>query len=71
MPKARVQPGKKRLQFDFTTAMVERIDRCQERLGAASKNEVIRRALSLLDRCLDDELYIQNDSGEMQQLKVI
>ena len=41
---------KRRLQFDFSEEAVQRLDFLVEELDAASRAEVIRRALELLDQ---------------------
>jgi len=71
MPKAIIQPGKKRVQFDFTERMMEQVERCQETLLAGSKAEIVRRAISLLHRCLHEGLYIKGKDGTFVKLEVL
>ena len=58
----------KRLKFDFAPEAVESLDRLVSDLGAASRAEVIRRALRLMQRAVDAEreggmLVIQESDG--------
>lgn len=71
MPTAPVKPGKKRLQFDFNEQMMESVNRCQEKLGAGSKAEVVRRAIRLLEMCLDQKLRVVGDDGVVRGIEVI
>jgi len=42
-----------RIQFDFTTTGVERLDSLMDDIGATTRAEVIRRALNLYIECLE------------------
>ncbi len=41
--------GKTRLQFDFTSEAVDRLDELKNRINAPTKAEVVRRSLRLFD----------------------
>ncbi len=66
--------GKKtRLQFDFTPEQVDRIERIGERLEAASRAEVVRRALRVLERLTDEteagrRIVLRGDDGDDEVL---
>jgi len=64
--------NKQRLQFDFTDEMVERIDRCKDRMEDGSRAEVVRRALALMQLCLDEELLTKDpEDGVIRKVKMI
>ena len=47
---------KTRIQFDFTDEQLARLDGLVQRMGAASRAEVVRRALHLMDVAQSGEL---------------
>ena len=49
------------MQFDFVDVAVRQLDEIVEETGAASRAEVVRRALGLFKRALD----AQNDGGSV------
>jgi len=71
MPKQQVVEGKKRIQFDFTDGMMERLKYCREKLDAISYAEVMRRALKFLEKALDDKMYEKDENGDFRLIKVI
>jgi hypothetical protein len=71
MPKAKVKEGKVRVQFDFTDGTRDMINECKKKLDAASSAEVVRRAIHLLHRCVNDELHIRCDDGEVRPLRIV
>jgi len=53
-----------RLQFDFSPEMVSKLDGLKEKMGAASRAEVIRRALYLLGLAVDGDLKLKKKDGD-------
>jgi hypothetical protein len=73
MPKAKVQPGKKRLQYDFNEVTLQAINRVQARIGAGSGAEVVRRAIHIMDLCTDPEnrVCLEKPSGNLVEMKFV
>jgi len=64
---------KQRLQFDFSKPAVKRLDQLVNRLGAASRAEVIRRALELIDlismaKAKKSEIIIKGSDGKEKNI---
>ena len=67
---------KRRLQFDFTPGAVEQLDALQERLGASTRAEVVRKALALLDHTVQAQekggaLVVRTPDGREKELVFI
>ena len=76
MPKAAVQAGKVRLQFDFSSEAAEHMEEIRRRLDAGSKAEVMRRALRLLDYVTSGvleggEFVLRDSDGRERILEII
>jgi len=76
MPKALIQPGKVRLQFDFSKEANDRMEKIQKYLDAASKAEVMRRALRLLEHLMlgkaeGYEVVLRDPEGNERILEII
>ena len=71
MPKVPPPQGKKRLQFDFGEPMLAVLNKCKEKLGAGSKAETVRRALRLMELCLDGKLYVEGKDGVLRRTEII
>jgi metal-responsive CopG/Arc/MetJ family transcriptional regulator len=48
------QKDKERLQFDFTSDAIDRLDEIRDLIGAASRAEVIRNALRVYEWLIKD-----------------
>ncbi len=72
MPKAKPQAGKTRLQFDFSDELVEMVDGIKDGAGAASRAEVIRKAVHLLHKATDEEweLFVKK-KGEARARQLV
>jgi hypothetical protein len=62
---------KQRLQFDFSTEALKRLETMQERLDAPTKAEVVRNALKLYEWFInqidaDSTIEIQDKDGKTQ-----
>jgi hypothetical protein len=67
---------KKRLQFDFTESAVKSLDIIVERTGAATRAEVIRRALAVFDIITHDlssgsRLILRDKAGNERELLIL
>jgi hypothetical protein len=65
-----------RLNLDLQTEVKERLDGLQERTGAASLTEVIRRALALYDLVVDHQkaggrIQLYNRDGTVETLTIL
>ncbi len=74
--KEMMKVDKHRVQFDFAPDALKRLDTLVAQTGAASRAEVIRRALALLDKVLEvnesgDELIVRDASGTEQRIMVV
>jgi metal-responsive CopG/Arc/MetJ family transcriptional regulator len=74
-PKGKVQRVK-RVQFDFQPEAIDRLDDLVVETGAASRAEVVRRALALFDRVLEGErdgmkLLLRAPNGAEQQVVLL
>lgn len=66
----------KRIQFDFSPAAVDKLDEMVSVTGAASRAEVVRRALSLYENMLfrqeeNTEVFLKKPDGTMVQIMVV
>jgi|LakMenEpi03Aug12_release.lakeMendotaPanAssembly.Ray.scaffolds.fasta_scaffold953918_2 Arc/MetJ-type ribon-helix-helix transcriptional regulator len=66
----------KRIQFDFSPAAVDKLDEMVSATGAASRAEVVRRALSLYENMLfrqeeNTEVFLKKPDGTMVQIMVV
>jgi Arc/MetJ-type ribon-helix-helix transcriptional regulator len=66
----------KRIQFDFSPAAVDKLDEMVRVTGAASRAEVVRRALSLYENMLfrqeeNTEVFLKKPDGTMVQIMVV
>ena len=67
------KPDKQRVQFDFLPEALDRLDALVNETGAASRAEVVRRALVLYDRMLEaekegNEIVLKTRKGEEQKV---
>lgn len=68
--------NKTRLQFDFTQEAVDHLEELRSRMDAASKAEVVRRALRLLDYAVTSssrggELVLRDENGKESILRLV
>lgn len=61
---------KTRVQFDFTNEQLARLDGLVHRMGAASRAEVVRRALHLMDRVESGKLEVVGSDGVARKTKL-
>lgn len=64
-----------RVQFDFSPESLKKLDRLKDQVGAATRAEVVRRALSLYARVAsfqgsDGDLCIRRRNGQIAELVV-
>jgi hypothetical protein len=69
----RTMMDKKRLQFDFSERALEQLDKLVELTDAASRAEVVRRALQVYNRLVQAEangaeVLLQGKDGQVQKL---
>ena len=67
---------KKRIQFDLTQPMVYTLDQLVEQTGATTRSEVIRRAIDIYRRLLDERLkgsvlVFVDKNGQQRQVEFI
>lgn len=67
----RVSNQRYRFQFDINSRQKAQIEKIQKALDANSKIEVIRRALTFLERGVDGEVYKKNQDGTFSPIVII
>ena len=62
---------KTRVQFDFTDEQLALLDGLVSRMNAASRAEVVRRALHLLDKVVSGQLNVIDEDGNSHSVMII
>ena len=75
MTSRKTEIRKTRVQFDFTDIAVRQLDELVEETGAASRAEVVRRALALYKDALDTQkdggsVLLKTKHGDVERIRV-
>lgn len=67
---------KHRVQFDFAPGALERLDELVTSTGAASRAEVVRRALALFEKVMTaqqhgEEILLRDREGTEQRIVIV
>jgi len=60
-----------RIQFDFKPAQIDRMDRLVDKVEAASRAEIIRRALMIMEHIADEDVYVRDEGGVERKLVML
>lgn len=64
--------GLARVQFDFSPGALALLDELKDRMGSASRAEVVRRSLHLMDLALAGKwLILRGSDGIEREVKIV
>ena len=64
-------PDFKRVQFDFSPTVMDRLDYLIKRFEAGSRAEIIRRALMIMEHIADEDVYVRDEGGVERKLVLL